>query len=49
MRLDKFLANLKIGSRKEVKSLIRNGKISVNDKVVTIDNFKINPEIDRVF
>jgi len=49
MRLDKFLANLKIGSRKEVKSLIRSGQVAVNNKIITSDDFKINPENDRVF
>lgn len=49
MRLDKFLANLKIGSRKEVKSLIRSGQVAVNNIIITSDDFKINPENDRVF
>jgi len=49
MRLDKFLANLKIGSKKEVKSLIRSGQVAVNNKIITSDDFKINPENDRVF
>ena len=31
MRLDKFLANSGIGTRKEVKDILKNKKISVND------------------
>ncbi|MBS4456850.1 pseudouridine synthase [Tuanshanicoccus lijuaniae] len=34
MRLDKFLAHTGFGSRKEVKQLLSNGWVSVNDKVV---------------
>ncbi len=49
MRLDKFLANLKIGSRKEVKSLIRSGQVAVNNIIITSDDFKINPENEEVF
>lgn len=49
MRLDKFLANLKNGSRKEVKSLIRSEQVAVNNIIITSDDFKINPENDRVF
>lgn len=49
MRLDKFLANLKIGSKKEVKSLIRSGQVAVNNKIITSDDFKINPENEEVF
>lgn len=34
MRLDKFLVECGLGSRKEVKELISNGKIIVNDQIV---------------
>ena len=33
MRLDKFLAEVGLGSRKEVKQLIKKGQISVNQKI----------------
>ena len=36
MRLDKFLANSGIGTRKEVKEILKNKKISVNDAFVYI-------------
>ncbi|MDI9503704.1 MAG: pseudouridine synthase [Bacillota bacterium] len=49
MRLDKFLANLKNGSRKEVKSLIKSGQVAVNNIIITSDDFKINPENEEVF
>ncbi len=34
MRLEKFLVNSGIGSRKEVKKLIKDKRISINDKVI---------------
>ena len=34
MRLDKFLANSGIGTRKEVKIILKKGKIKVNEKIV---------------
>lgn len=34
MRLDKLLANYGIGTRKEVKSLIRKGFVKVNGMII---------------
>ena len=34
MRLDKYLADMHVGSRSEVKELIRKGKVSVNGAVI---------------
>lgn len=48
MRLDKFLSNFGFGSRKEVKSLIKQGLVSVNDKPVKNPSLKINPEVDII-
>ena len=31
LRIDKMLANLGYGSRKEVKQLLKSGKVQVND------------------
>ena len=42
MRLDKFLANSGIGSRKEVKELIKQGLVFVNDERI------INSDINKV-
>lgn len=41
-RLDKILAHLGYGSRKEVKGLIRKGFVKVNDEVVYDDDYKID-------
>ena len=33
MRLDKFLANMGVGTRTEVKQLLKKGIITVNNKI----------------
>ncbi|MBO0454182.1 pseudouridine synthase [Candidatus Enterococcus murrayae] len=48
MRLDKFLAEAGLGSRKEVKQLIKKGQISVNQQIERTDKKQIDPEKDIV-
>ena len=48
MSLDKFLAEVGLGSRKEVKQLIKKGQISVNQKIEKSDKKQIDPEKDQV-
>ncbi|ACZ01216.1 pseudouridine synthase [Streptobacillus moniliformis] len=48
MRLDKFLANSGIGTRKEVKEIIKNRKIFVNDKIVMSSDLKIDETKDII-
>ena len=48
VRLQKFLANNGIASRRKCEELILQGKITVNGKVVTELGCKVNPEIDEV-
>ena len=48
MRLDKFLAHAGLGTRKEVKQLIRNKRIKVNGQLVRNDDLKINETNDVV-
>ena len=40
MRLDKFLANAKCGSRKDVKKIIKTGNVLVNNNKVTDEAFR---------
>ncbi|HCT62909.1 MAG TPA: rRNA pseudouridine synthase [Erysipelotrichaceae bacterium] len=47
MRLDKMLAHLGYGSRKEVKKIIRAGWVLVNDELVRDDDFHVS-EADSV-
>ncbi len=48
MRIDKLLANLAFGSRKEVHELLKKGEVTVNDVVINKKDFSVNPEVDTV-
>lgn len=48
IRLDKFLSEAKVASRKELKQLIRAGRVSVDGKTVTQEDLKINEDIAKV-
>lgn len=48
MRLDKFLAEVGIGSRKEVKVLIKKGQIKVNGEVIKSDKFQVKEFDDQI-
>ena len=48
-RLDKYLADAGIGSRKEVKTYIKKGFIRVNDGIASKPDLKINPESDNIY
>lgn len=48
IRVDKLLKDCGIGSRKEVKEYIRKGFVTVNDKVIKNDDFKVNEEADVI-
>ena len=41
MRLDKYLADMSLGTRSEVKDLIRKGKITVNEKTVKDASYQV--------
>ena len=48
MRLDKYLAEMGLGTRQEVKKQIRQGKVSVNEMVAKAPDMKINENSDEV-
>lgn len=48
MRLDKYLANAGVGTRTEVKNLIRKGRITINEVVCKEADQKIDGETDIV-
>ena len=48
MRLDKFLANSGIGTRKEVKIILKKGKIKVNEKIVKDAKIQVDEIKDDV-
>jgi 16S rRNA pseudouridine516 synthase len=48
MRIDKLLANLGFGSRKEVKGILKSGAIKVNDTVVKDAKQHVDPTKETV-
>jgi 16S rRNA pseudouridine516 synthase len=48
MRIDKMLANLGFGSRKEVKQLLKSGSVKVNDVVVKDAKQHVDPSKETV-
>jgi 16S rRNA pseudouridine516 synthase len=48
MRIDKMLANLGFGSRKEVKGLLKKGAVKVNGEMVKDAKEHIDPNKDKV-
>lgn len=48
MRLDKFLANNNIGTRSEVKKLIKNGRVKVGDQIVKDSSINIDEHSDVI-
>ncbi|SJZ60264.1 16S rRNA pseudouridine516 synthase [Pilibacter termitis] len=48
MRLDKFLSETGLGTRKEVKFLLKKGGVTVNDVVKKDGKFHVNEEVDTI-
>lgn len=48
MRLDKYLAESYVGSRKEVRNLIIDGLISVNGELVYDPAIEITEKVDQI-
>ncbi|HZK57824.1 MAG TPA: pseudouridine synthase [Clostridia bacterium] len=48
MRLQKFLADCGVASRRKSEKLISNGRVKVNGKIITKMGFRIDPETDLV-
>ena len=48
MRLDKYLADSGIGTRSDVKELIRKGRITLNGETIKKSDYKIDLELDRI-
>lgn len=49
MRLDKFLTELGIGSRKEVKEIVKKGHIKINSTVAKNSDTKIDENNDKIY
>ncbi len=48
MRLDKFFSSQSLASRKEIKTLVRQGRITVNGEPAKISDIQIDPECDII-
>ena len=48
MRIDKFLSQLKYGSRNEIGQLIKKQHVKINDETVLKANLQINPNCDII-
>ena len=48
LRLDKFLADQGLASRKELREIIRSGRVSVNGSAVKSADWKVEPENDQI-
>lgn len=48
MRLDKYLSNMGIGSRKEVKDYIKKGYVIVNDQVASKPTQQVDENVDTI-
>lgn len=48
IRLDKYLADMGVGSRRDVKSILKAGRVKVNGVTVTEAEAKIDTEFDNV-
>jgi 16S rRNA pseudouridine516 synthase len=48
MRLDKFLCDMQLGTRSQVKEIIKKGNISVNGTIVKTADYKIDENNDEV-
>lgn len=48
MRLDKLLANMGYGSRKDVKKLLKEKQVTVNDKIIKDGKIHVDPDNDLI-
>jgi len=47
-RLDKVLANMGYGSRRDVKKIIKDGLVKVNGRIIKDNDHKVNPYEDEI-
>lgn len=47
-RLDKILSNMGYGSRKDIKKIVKEGRVSINYEIINKNDFKIDPYEDII-
>ena len=48
MRLDRVLANASVGSRTQVKNMVKNGRVSVNGEIALASSMMVDPNQDVI-
>ncbi|WP_077368112.1 pseudouridine synthase [Anaerosalibacter sp. Marseille-P3206] len=48
-RVDKILSNLGYGSRKEIKSFVKQGMISVGNELIKDSSIKVDPTVEEIY
>ena len=43
LRLDKYLADMQVGTRSQIKEMVRKGRVTVDDKIVKSSDVKVIP------
>lgn len=49
IRLDKYLADSKIGSRAEVKKIIKKGLVRINNEIIKDEGFHVDTKKDEIY
>lgn len=49
IRLDKYLADMGLGTRTEVKKMIKKGQITVNSEIIRAPEYKTDTQTDQVY
>ncbi len=48
IRIDKYLADMNVGTRSEVKAIIKKKRVKINGQIISKDNIKVDIEIDKI-
>ena len=48
IRLDKYLADMSLGTRQEVKKYIRQGRVKINEDIIKKPEYKIREDEDKI-
>lgn len=48
IRLDKYLADMSVGTRQEVKKYIRQGRVKINEDIIKKPEYKIREDEDKI-
>ena len=48
IRLDKYLADMGLGTRSEVKKLLKSKQVTINGETATKPELKVDPETDEI-